>query len=529
MKRACTSRRSRACSTRVTRPPSVPRRATRILGHGRAHALPAERARARAQDLHDDHVRNARALAAQPGYATIVRGAVAEAWRRGYVVLLAEDDGTITEQAWERLVDEGRIDGILVLSVAPDSPILALVAESHVPYVFVNRREPGSGRNVSMREEDAGRIAAEHLIALGHAHLGQIAGPLELDTALAAPTASPTPRSPPASRGPRSSSRPSRSRARPRDRRADGHAPAARPASSSRTSTRRSAGSQACAGAACGFPRTLPRRYDDDPLTEFLEVPLTTIRMPLFALGTVRSRRSRTRSTAARPYDLEIQTLPELVLRASTAPPSASGCRPHEDPRSRLHRTEPSARGRGRQLDPPAPRRGPGAHRGDRHLPLRPLLRRRQVARADAHGARARGRRHDRGRRRGRRPGAHRRARRADVLAGLRRLPLLPRGPCQPLSGRRARSRQRPPARRHEPALARRRAHLPPRLRLLLREPRRRARERRPADRPGLDLELACLLGCGVTTGVLSVTRRANVRPGDGSPSSPAAASGCRR
>ena len=30
-----------------------------------------------------------------------------------------------------------------------------------------------------------------------------------------------------------------------------------------------------------------------------------------------------------------------------------------------------------------------------------------------------------------------------------------------------------------------------------------------------LDLELACLLGCGVTTGVMSVTRRANVRPGD--------------
>jgi Zn-dependent alcohol dehydrogenase len=30
-----------------------------------------------------------------------------------------------------------------------------------------------------------------------------------------------------------------------------------------------------------------------------------------------------------------------------------------------------------------------------------------------------------------------------------------------------------------------------------------------------VDLELACLLGCGVTTGVLSVTRRANVRPGD--------------
>ena len=35
-----------------------------------------------------------------------------------------------------------------------------------------------------------------------------------------------------------------------------------------------------------------------------------------------------------------------------------------------------------------------------------------------------------------------------------------------------------------------------------------------PID-PALDLELACLLGCGVTTGVMSVTRRAGVRPGD--------------
>src|SRR4051812_17100027 len=30
-----------------------------------------------------------------------------------------------------------------------------------------------------------------------------------------------------------------------------------------------------------------------------------------------------------------------------------------------------------------------------------------------------------------------------------------------------------------------------------------------------VDLSLACLFGCGVTTGILSVTKRANVRPGD--------------
>ena len=79
-----------------------------------------------------------------PVYASIVRGAVAEAWRRGYVVLLAEDDGTVTEQAWERLVEEGRIDGILRRERrARDGRSSQLVEESHVPYVFVNRRAAG--------------------------------------------------------------------------------------------------------------------------------------------------------------------------------------------------------------------------------------------------------------------------------------------------------------------------------------------------------------------------------------------------
>lgn len=258
-----------------------------------------------------------------PVYATIVRGAVAEAWRRGYVVLLAEDDGTVTEQAWERLVDEGRIDGILVLSVVPDSPILGLVEESHVPYVFVNRREPGSGRNVSMREEDAGRIAAEHLVALGHTRLGQIAGPLELDTAR---------------------------------RRAEGFADTALAAGLARPAIVESPFQESSACVAIGelLDRRRPptgifisnlnqaigglagvrRRglrvpedvslvsYDDDPLTEYLEVPLTTIRMPLFTLGAQGISALAHQVDGGAPFDLEIATLPELVVRASTAAPS---------------------------------------------------------------------------------------------------------------------------------------------------------------------------------------------------------------
>ncbi len=88
-----------------------------------------------------------------PVYASIVRGAVTEAWRLGYVVLVAEDDGTVTEQAWERLVEEGRIDGILVASVAPGRPVLQLAR--------------GQPRPLRVREPPPARQRAERLHARG--------------------------------------------------------------------------------------------------------------------------------------------------------------------------------------------------------------------------------------------------------------------------------------------------------------------------------------------------------------------------
>jgi LacI family transcriptional regulator len=257
-----------------------------------------------------------------PVYASIVRGAVGEAWRRGYVVLVAEDDGDVTEQAWERLVEEGRIDGILVASVAPGRPVLQLLEDSHKPHVFVNRRQPGSGRNVFMREEDAGRIAAAHLVDLGHTRLAHIAGPLELDTAqrraagfreavLAAGLGEPAIVEAPFDEV---------SAFAAMGQLIDTDAPP--------TGVFISNLNQAV-GALCGARRRgvlVPEAlslvsYDDDPLAEFLEVALTTIRMPLVELGVAAIGALADQIAGSDPFDLEIATAPELVVRASTAPP----------------------------------------------------------------------------------------------------------------------------------------------------------------------------------------------------------------
>ena len=219
-----------------------------------------------------------------------------------------------------------------------------------MPCVFVNRREPGSGRNVSMREEDAGRIAAEHLISLGHTLLGQIAGPLVLDTARAARArASPRPRWPPASTRPAIVESPFQessaclaigelmdARTRPTgifisnlNQAIGGLAGVRRrgirvPEDVSLISLRRRSSDRVPRGAA-----------DDDP-----HAALRAGRRG--DLGARPSGRRR------RPYDLEIETLPELVVRASTAPPPRSGTHRMRIRAAVFTAPEPPARGRRR-------------------------------------------------------------------------------------------------------------------------------------------------------------------------------------
>ena len=111
-----------------------------------------------------------------------------------FVVLLAEDLGASSaQQAYERLVEEGRIDGLLIASARPGSPLFDHLVDDPIPCVFVNRRHLGSGRNAAMREEDAGRLAAEHLLGLGHTRLAHISGPRSSTRRAAAPRGSSRP------------------------------------------------------------------------------------------------------------------------------------------------------------------------------------------------------------------------------------------------------------------------------------------------------------------------------------------------
>jgi LacI family transcriptional regulator len=109
-----------------------------------------------------------------------MRAVVRRAWERELVVLVAEDTGDEeTEKAYERLLAQARIDGLIVTSASAHSSLPGRVIASGAPCVFAGRGVAGSGRNVRLAEEPISRLSVEHFARLGHSCVGHATGPVD--------------------------------------------------------------------------------------------------------------------------------------------------------------------------------------------------------------------------------------------------------------------------------------------------------------------------------------------------------------
>jgi DNA-binding LacI/PurR family transcriptional regulator len=257
-----------------------------------------------------------------PVNSAIVRGAFDRAWERNFVLVLAEDTGEsdTAEDAYERLVEEGRIDGLLIQSARLGNPHLAAFGSGPVPCVFMDRAHPGSGRNVTMRDADAGSMVAEHFLALGHRSLAHLAGPTELDTVARrragfverAHTLGPTPIVVPAALSEEAGYRALRELL---------EHPAAPTAVFIANINQALGAVAAVREAGIRVPEELSLVcHDDDPVCDFLDTPLTAVRMPLHELGSTAVDVLLDQVEGGAPRDVVIETEPELVLRRSTGP-----------------------------------------------------------------------------------------------------------------------------------------------------------------------------------------------------------------
>ena len=175
-----------------------------------------------------------------------------------------------------------------------------------------------------MHEEDAGALAARHLLELGHRRLAHLAGPENIDTArrrltgFVAVTGA-------------AGVEPAITHAA-FDERA-GHDAMQRlldvrplPTAVFTSNFNQAIGAAAAAReAGLRIPEDLSLiTYDDDPISGYLAPPLTTIRMPMHEMGMAAVDaildRIEGRGSAE---DITVPTPPELVVRSSTAPPKA--------------------------------------------------------------------------------------------------------------------------------------------------------------------------------------------------------------
>ncbi|MCX5522292.1 LacI family transcriptional regulator [Streptomyces bobili] len=272
---------------------------------------------------------------ANPTYVTIARGAYQRARELGYLSLLAEDfDGQEADESFHDLVQEGRVDGLLIASARPGHPLLDALGRSAVPHVFLNRSVEGSGRNVTMDVARSSVTALDHLHGLGHRAIGHIAGPpgitpsevrkeafrryadtLGLD---AAPVASGDFTEDGGGSAARELLRPADGDGRP-------------PITALYTS------SLAQAIGAMAAIRDLGLRIpedisvvgnDDLPVAAHLNPPLTTVAMPLHELGTAAVDALVATIEGKPTGDVVVPTEPLLVLRGSTARPAEPGGTP---------------------------------------------------------------------------------------------------------------------------------------------------------------------------------------------------------
>ncbi|MDO9711790.1 LacI family DNA-binding transcriptional regulator [Paracraurococcus lichenis] len=268
---------------------------------------------------------------ANPVFAPILAGAEAVLAAHGYALLVADPgDDPARALALADSMGSRRVDGLLLATATErDDPVVTHCLARGTPVVLINRTE-AAARVPAVVPDDAGglRLAVEHLVALGHRRIGHVGGPIGLTT------------------GTRrrlgfvgvmvehglDASAVESSMAYTRE--------AGAVASARLLARRPDLTALACANdllalgaydTLAGLSRTVPRDvsvtgHNDMPLVDMVAPPLTTVRIGHAEMGQEGARlllRAIEDRTAIPPGCTTLLR-PEIVVRASTAPPSAT-------------------------------------------------------------------------------------------------------------------------------------------------------------------------------------------------------------
>jgi LacI family transcriptional regulator len=119
---------------------------------------------------------------ANPFFTDVARGVEDEASELGLAVILCNtDDEPAKEAQYLALLEEHRVQGILITPVSASDERLAVLQRRGTPVVLVDSQSPaGDQCSVSVNDVHGGELAVAHLLDIGHDRLGFIGGPTSL-------------------------------------------------------------------------------------------------------------------------------------------------------------------------------------------------------------------------------------------------------------------------------------------------------------------------------------------------------------
>jgi len=116
---------------------------------------------------------------ANPFFTDLARGVEDEANKAGLAVILCNsDDQERKEKRYLDLLEEHRVQGVLITPVVGAGTRLARLQRRGTPVVLVDSRSPTRGQcSVAVDDVLGGDLAISHLLAAGHERIAYIAGP----------------------------------------------------------------------------------------------------------------------------------------------------------------------------------------------------------------------------------------------------------------------------------------------------------------------------------------------------------------
>jgi LacI family transcriptional regulator len=119
---------------------------------------------------------------ANPFFTDVARGVEDEASESGLAVILCNsDDQQAKETHYLELLEEHRVQGILITPVSAADERLARLQRRGTPVVLVDSRSPTRGQcSVSVDDVLGGELAVTHLLEDGHTRIAFVGGPLSI-------------------------------------------------------------------------------------------------------------------------------------------------------------------------------------------------------------------------------------------------------------------------------------------------------------------------------------------------------------